>query len=65
MAGFAAKFGAAENVMAILLAAVCVGKAYRRQFPAAMMMMGFGFLATVGIDPNSNEQRFTFGIQAC
>jgi putative tricarboxylic transport membrane protein len=28
-----------------------------------MMMMGFGFfLATVGIDPNSNEQRFTFGI---
>jgi putative tricarboxylic transport membrane protein len=63
MASFAAKFGAAENVMAILLAAVCVGKAYRRQFPAAMMMMGLGFfLATVGIDPNSNEQRYTFGI---
>jgi putative tricarboxylic transport membrane protein len=63
MASFAGKFGAAENVMAILLAAVCIGKAYRRQFPAAMMMMGLGFfLATVGIDPNSNEQRFTFGI---
>jgi putative tricarboxylic transport membrane protein len=61
MASFAGKFGAAENVMAILLAAVCIGKAYRRQFPAAMMMMGLGFfLATVGI--NSNEQRFTFGI---
>jgi putative tricarboxylic transport membrane protein len=63
MASFAGKFGAAENVMAILLAAVCIGKAYRRQFPAAMMMMGLGFfLATVGIDPNSNEQRYTFGI---
>lgn len=43
MASFAGKFGAAENVMAILLAAVCIGKAYRRQFPAAMMMMGLGF----------------------
>ncbi|MEY4652456.1 MAG: hypothetical protein RI884_1037 [Pseudomonadota bacterium] len=64
MASFAAHFGAAENAMAILLAAVCVGKAYRRQFASAMMMMGLGFfLATVGIDPNSNEQRYTFGLQ--
>jgi putative tricarboxylic transport membrane protein len=63
MAHFAAHFGAAENVMAILLAAVCVGKAYSRQFFGAMMMMGLGFfLATVGIDPNSNEQRYTFGL---
>jgi putative tricarboxylic transport membrane protein len=62
MAGFAAKFGAAEGVMAITLAALCVAKAYRRQFGAAMMMMGLGFfLASVGIDPNSNEQRYTFG----
>ena len=62
MAGFAARFGAAESVMAILLAAVCVGKAYRRQFAAALMMMALGFfLATVGIDPNSNEQRYTMG----
>ena len=62
MAGFAARFGAAENVMAILLAVVCVGKAYRKQFAAALMMMAMGFfLATVGIDPNSNEQRYTFG----
>lgn len=63
MAGFAARFGAPESVMAIVLAAVCVGKAYRRQFSSAMMMMGLGFfLATVGIDPNSNEQRYTFGL---
>jgi putative tricarboxylic transport membrane protein len=63
MASFAARFGAPESVMAIVLAAVCVGKAYRRQFASAMMMMGLGFfLATVGIDPNSNEQRYTFGI---
>ena len=62
MAGFAARFGAPENVMAIVLAAVCVGKAYRKQFSAALMMMGLGFfLATLGIDPNSNEQRYTFG----
>jgi putative tricarboxylic transport membrane protein len=63
MANFAAHFGAAENVMAIILAVVCVGKAYKRQFGSAMMMTGLGFfLATVGIDPNSNEQRYTFGL---
>ena len=63
MAAFAARFGAPESVMAIVLAAVCVGKAYKRQFASAMMMMGLGFfLATVGIDPNSNEQRYTFGL---
>ncbi len=62
MAAFAARFGAAESVMAIVLAAVCVGKAYRRQFASALMMMALGFfLATVGIDPNSNEQRYTLG----
>ena len=62
MAAFAARFGAAESVMAIVLAAVCVGKAYQRQFASALMMMALGFfLATVGIDPNSNEQRYTFG----
>jgi putative tricarboxylic transport membrane protein len=63
MASFAARFGAAENVMAIVLAAVCVGKAYRQQFSSALMMMALGFfLATIGIDPNSNEQRYTFGV---
>lgn len=62
LAGFAARFGATESVIAIVLAAVCVGKAYRRQFASALMMMALGFfLATVGIDPNSNEQRYTFG----
>ena len=54
-------FGALAT-LPIALAAVCVGKAYRRQFASALMMMALGFfLATVGIDPNSNEQRYTFG----
>ena len=62
MSQMAARFGAFENVMAIVLAVLCVGRAYQRQFAAAMMMMGLGFfLGTVGIDPNSNEQRYTFG----
>ncbi len=62
VASFAARFGAAEGVMAIVLAALCVGKAYQKQFGSALMMMGLGFfLASVGIDPNSNEQRYTFG----
>jgi putative tricarboxylic transport membrane protein len=62
MSQLAARFGAPESVMAIVLAALCVGRAYQRQFAAAMMMMGLGFfLGTVGIDPNSNEQRYTFG----
>ncbi len=62
VAGFAAQFGAAEGVMAIVLAALCVGKAYQGRFASAIMMMSLGFfLASVGIDPNSNEQRFTFG----
>lgn len=64
MSQLAARFGAAENVMAIVLAALCVGRAYRTQFFAAMAMMGLGlFLGTVGIDPNSNEERYTFGMQ--
>ncbi|MFO1217141.1 MAG: tripartite tricarboxylate transporter permease [Burkholderiaceae bacterium] len=61
----AARFGAAESVMAIVLAALCVGRAYQRQFAAALMMMGLGFfLGTVGIDPSSNEQRYTLGAGA-
>lgn len=65
MSQLAARFGAAENVMAIVLAALCVARAYQRQFFAALAMMGLGFfLATVGIDPNSNEQRYTFGAAA-
>jgi len=63
MSQLAARFGAAENVMAIVLAALCVGRAYQRQFFAALAMMGLGFfLGTVGIDPSSNEQRYTFGM---
>lgn len=61
----AARFGAPESVMAIVLAALCVGRAYQRQFFAAMTMMGLGFfLGTVGIDPNSNEQRYTLGTES-
>ena len=62
MSQLAARFGAPESVMAIVLAALCVGRAYQRQFFAALAMMGLGFfLGTVGIDPNSNEQRYTWG----
>jgi putative tricarboxylic transport membrane protein len=58
----AARFGAPESVMAILIAMLCVGRAYQRHFFAALAMMGLGFfLATIGIDPNSNEQRYTLG----
>jgi putative tricarboxylic transport membrane protein len=62
LSALASRFGAAESVMAIVLASLCVAKAYQRQFFPALMMTGLGFfLATVGIDPNSNEQRYTFG----
>lgn len=62
MSQLAARFGAPEAVMAIVLAALCVGRAYQRQFLVAVAMMALGFfLGTVGIDPNSNEQRYTFG----
>ena len=62
LSAFASRFGAAESAMAIVLALICVGRAYRGRFFAAMAMLGLGlFLATVGIDPNSNQQRFTFG----
>lgn len=58
----AARFGAPESVMAILIATLCVGRAYQRHFFAALAMMGLGFfLATIGIDPNSNQQRYTLG----
>src|SRR5712691_8395939 len=57
---FTGRFGAAEFAATTFLAMVCVGKAYSRQFSAAAMMLGLGvFLGTVGIDPTSNEQRYT------
>lgn len=60
----AARFGAPETVMAIVISILCVGRAYQRHFSVAMAMMGLGFfLATIGIDPNSNEQRYTLGTQ--
>lgn len=60
---FTSKFGAAENFMAALLAIIFIARAYERQFFAAVMMIGLGLLlGTVGIDPTSSEQRFTFGL---
>ncbi len=62
LAAFTGHFGAADNAAAIILALVCVMSAYRGRFLAAMTMVGAGcFVATVGIDPVSNGQRFTFG----
>ena len=62
LAKFTGRFGAAESAAAVLLALVCAAKAYKSQFPAAMAMVGLGFMiGLVGIDPNANEQRFTFG----
>lgn len=59
---FTSKFGAAEFAATTILAMVCIGKAYKGQFPAAVMMLGLGvFIGTIGIDQTSNEQRFTFG----
>jgi putative tricarboxylic transport membrane protein len=58
---FTSRFGAAENFMAALLAIIFIARAYERQLGAAVMMIGVGLLVgTVGIDPTSNEQRFTF-----
>lgn len=60
---FTSRFGAAEFAATNILAMVCIGKAYRGQFAAALMMLGLGvFLGTIGIDQTSNEQRYTFGI---
>lgn len=57
------RFGAAENTVAALLAAILVARAYQRQFAAAVMMLGLGLLVgTAGIDATSGAQRFTFGL---
>lgn len=62
---FTSRFGAAENFMAALLAMIFIARAYERQIGGAVMMIGLGLLiGTVGIDPTSNEQRFTFGLTA-
>ncbi|WBY00254.1 tripartite tricarboxylate transporter permease [Ramlibacter tataouinensis] len=62
LASFAGRFGAAEFSAAALLALVCVVKAYQGRTVQAALMLGLGlFIGTVGIDPSSQEQRFTFG----
>ncbi len=66
LAAFAGRFGAAEYTAAAVLALVCVVKAYQGQRRAAQaaLMLGLGlFIATIGIDPNTQEPRFTFGQQ--
>ena len=63
VARFAGSFGAAEFSATMVLAMVCVARAYAGQFVIAAMMLGIGlFIGTVGIDQISNEQKFTFGI---
>ncbi|HZY16317.1 MAG TPA: tripartite tricarboxylate transporter permease [Ramlibacter sp.] len=62
LAAFAGRFGAAEFTAAALLALFCVVKAYQGRTAQAATMLGLGlFIGTVGIDPSSQEQRFTFG----
>lgn len=62
LSAFTSRFGAAENTMAAILAAILVTRAYQRQFSAALMMLGLGLLVgTVGFDNTSGTPRFTFG----
>jgi putative tricarboxylic transport membrane protein len=62
LAEFAGRFGAAEYTVAALLSLVCVVKAYRGKTAQAALMLGAGlFIGTVGIDPTTQEMRFTFG----
>lgn len=64
LAAFAGRFGAAEYAAAAVLALVCVIKAYQGRAAQAALMLGLGlFIATIGIDPNTQEPRFTFGQQ--
>lgn len=63
LAGLTARFGAAEYASAAILALICVARAYKGRFFAAAMMVGLGlFVAAMGIDPTSNDQRYTFGM---
>jgi putative tricarboxylic transport membrane protein len=60
---FTSRFGAAEKAMAAIFAAILVARAYHRQFPAALMMLGLGLLVgSIGFDNTSGTQRFTFDI---
>jgi putative tricarboxylic transport membrane protein len=64
LAVVAGRFGAAEYTGAALLALLCVAKAYHGRFVPAMLMIALGvFIGTVGIDPTTQETRFTFGLQ--
>lgn len=62
LARVAPMFGSREIFLAALLGCVMVVVAHRGQALAAGALLGFGmFLATVGMDPATYTQRFTFG----
>jgi putative tricarboxylic transport membrane protein len=62
LASVAGRFGAAEYTAAALLALLCVARAYRGRFVQAALMVALGvFIGTIGIDPTSQETRYTFG----
>jgi putative tricarboxylic transport membrane protein len=63
IARIASQFGAPEYFLAAMLALVLVVVALRRNWLAAVTSIGLGlFASTVGIDPNTLGQRFTFGV---
>lgn len=63
LARFTARFGAPEYCMAALLALVLVVVALRGNRLAAITAVALGlFAGTVGIDPNTLGQRYTFGV---
>ena len=62
LAKFTSLFGAPEFTICILSAFVLVVMSYRNNWAKAMTMICLGlFISTVGLDPNTLGQRFTFG----
>ena len=63
IAQFTLKFGAAEFTTTIAMAFAMMAYAYSDRIPLAIMGTGLGvFIATVGLDANSSQQRYTFGV---
>lgn len=62
LAKFSSRFGAPEFTICILAAFVLVVASYAENWAKAMTMISLGlFISTVGLDPNTLGQRFTFG----
>jgi len=62
LAGIAIRFGPPEFVMLYLLALITISSVSGRHAPKAVLSTAIGFLvASVGFDPMSGAQRFTFG----